>query len=149
MHRLIEKLTISKLADTTLTLPLAQRVKSRLRVTLDNGEAAGLFLPRGSNLRDGDLLRSEDGFIVQIRAATELLSCVESADRLLLARACYHLGNRHIALQIEAGRLCYLHDHVLDELVRGLGLSVHQHSAPFEPELGAYNSSHSHAQHSH
>lgn len=123
---------------TTLTLPLEKRQRSRLRVTLDDGTEAGVLLSRGQTLRDGDLLGTEDGVVVEVRAAHERVSEVSCDDPLLLARACYHLGNRHVPLQIEAGRLRYLHDHVLDELARGLGLRPSSIEAPFEPEIGAY-----------
>ena len=131
----------------TLTLALAQRVRSRLRVTLDDGTTAGLFLERGTTLRDGDLLGSDDGVVVQVRAAPETCSCVNCDDPLLLARAAYHLGNRHVPLQIGAGRLRYQHDHVLDDMTRGLGLAVTVEQVPFEPEPGAYGG-HGH-QHAH
>lgn len=124
----------------TLTLTLEQRSRSRLRVTLDDGREAGILLPRGTTLHHGDVLLSDDGFAVWVRAADECLSRVECADPLLLARACWHLGNRHVALQIESGRLSYLHDHVLDDLVRGLGLAVTVVHGPFDPEPGAYGS---------
>jgi urease accessory protein len=123
---------------TTLTLPLESRSKSRQRVTLDDGREAGLFLPRGSSLRDGDCLLAEDGTVVRVRAASETVSEVRCDDALQLARASYHLGNRHVALQIEPGLLRYQHDHVLDEMLQGLGLSVSVCKAPFEPEPGAY-----------
>jgi urease accessory protein len=123
---------------TTLTLPLEQRVKARQRVTLDDGRAAGLLLPRGEPLRDGDLLSNDDGEQIRIIAAAEPVSIVSSDDPLLLARACYHLGNRHIALQIAPGQLRYHPDHVLDDMLRHLGLQVAQQLAPFQPEAGAY-----------
>jgi urease accessory protein len=122
----------------TLTLPLEQRVRSRLRVTLDDGTVAGVFLQRGQVLRDGDLLASAEGQIVRVRAAAEPVSEVRCDDPLLLARACYHLGNRHVPLQIEGGLLRYQHDHVLDEMLRGLGLRPSSTEAPFQPEPGAY-----------
>lgn len=124
--------------DATLTLPLANRIKSRLRVTLDDGREAGLFLERGLSLRDGDLLASPEGLTVRVRAAPESLSVASCPDPLLLARACYHLGNRHVPLGIEAGRLRYQHDHVLDAMLRSLGLAVGHEEGPFEPEPGAY-----------
>lgn len=123
---------------TTLTLPLEKRIRSRLRVTLDDGTAAGIFLERGRVLRDGDLLATAEGLVVQVRAAAEPVSEVRCRDPLLLARACYHLGNRHVALQIGDGLLRYAHDHVLDEMLRGLGLEPAFATAPFEPEPGAY-----------
>jgi len=122
----------------TLTLPLEKRLRSRLRVTLDDGTPAGVFLERGQVLRDGDLLGNADGMIVQVRAAEEPVSEVCCADPLLLARACYHLGNRHVPLQIGPANLRYQHDHVLDDMLRGLGLQPISGRAPFEPEPGAY-----------
>jgi len=135
--------------DRQLTLPFGERSKSRLRAVLDNGEEAGLFLERGSVLRHGDLLLADDGRVVQVRAAAESVSTAHSDDALVLARACYHLGNRHVALQIGTGWLRYQHDHVLDDMVRGLGLSVSAELAPFEPEAGAYVSTHAAHAHSH
>jgi len=126
----------------TLTLPLEQRVKARQRVTLDDGREAGLFLPRGDPLRDGDLLSNDVGEQIRIIAAAEPVSIVSSDDPLLLARACYHLGNRHVALQITPGQLRYHPDHVLDDMLRGLGLQVEQQQVPFQPEAGAYGHHH-------
>jgi len=141
MIKLTEKIEASGSEETTLTLPLHDRIKSRLRVTLDNGRDAGLFLERGTTLKDGDLLRSEEGFLVRVRAADETLSTVSSDDPHLIARACYHLGNRHVSVQIEPGRVSYLHDHVLDDMLRGFGMTVELIEAPFEPEPGAYGGS--------
>ncbi|MGI9301604.1 MAG: urease accessory protein UreE, partial [Gammaproteobacteria bacterium] len=116
-------------------------------VTLDDGTQAGLFLDRGQVLRDGDLIGDANGMIVSIRAATEPLSCVTCDDARLLARVCYHLGNRHVPLQIGEGKVRYQHDHVLDDMVRGFGLQPKLVEAPFEPEAGAYGA-HSHGHHS-
>jgi urease accessory protein len=98
-----------------------------------------LFLPRGIELRDGDHLRDETGALtVAVRAAEETLSWARADDRLLLARAAYHLGNRHVPVQIGLDWLAYEHDHVLDGMVAELGLSVEVRRAPFEPESGGY-----------
>ena len=131
-------------AERRLRLPFGERSKSRLRAVLDNGEEAGLFLERGSILRNGDLLLADDGRVVEVEADCESVSTVHTDDPLLLARACYHLGNRHVALQIGTGWLRYQHDHVLDDMLRGFGLAVRVELAPFEPEGGAYVS-HAHA----
>lgn len=125
-----------------LRLPFELRQRSRLRTILDTGEEIGIFLPRGSVLRDGDLLGNEDGAILVVRAAAERVSLGSSADPLLFSRACYHLGNRHVPLQIGAGWLRYERDHVLDDLLRKLGLTVVWEDAPFEPEAGAYDQHH-------
>jgi urease accessory protein len=132
-----------------LVLPFSERSKSRARHVLDNGEEVGLFLERGSVLRNGDLLLADDGRVVCVEAAPESVSMAHTDDLLLLARACYHLGNRHVALQIGHGWLRYVHDHVLDDMLRGMGLAVLVERAPFEPEGGAYvANTHSHT-HSH
>jgi urease accessory protein len=132
-----------------LVLPFSERSKSRARQVLDNGEEVGLFLERGSVLRNGDLLLADDGRVVCVEAAPESVSMAHTDDLLLLARACYHLGNRHVALQIGHGWLRYVHDHVLDDMLRGMGLAVLVERAPFEPEGGAYvANTHSHT-HSH
>jgi urease accessory protein len=138
MIQLTHKTASPPPTDLTVTLTLDQRVRSRLKVALDDGREAGILLPRGTTLRDGDGLLTDDGLAVRVRAASECLSRVECVHALDLARACYHLGNRHVALQIEPGRISYLHDHVLDDLVRGLGLMVRVEDGPFEPEAGAY-----------
>ncbi len=124
---------------STLTLPWNKRTRSRQRVILDNGEEARIFLERGTILRGGDVLVSEDGIGVQIVAAREKLSRVVSDDSLQLSRLCYHLGNRHVDLQIEPNTLAYPHDHVLDEMIQALGFDTHIHESPFEPENGAYD----------
>ncbi len=147
MLRFVQKAEQPVQAETTLTLPLESRIKSRLRVTLDDGREAGLFLSRGSCLRDGDCLLAEDGTAVVVRAAAETVSEVRCDDPHQIARACYHLGNRHVPLQIEADLLRYRHDHVLDEMLQGLGLEVRVRQAPFEPEPGAYGGGHSHDHH--
>jgi urease accessory protein len=149
MIKLTKKIEHAEKIEATLTLPLNSRIKSRLRVTLDDGREAGLFLPRGTTLKAGDLLISETGQAICIKAADETLSVVECADPHLLSRACYHLGNRHVAIQIEAGRISYPHDHVLDEMLTGLGLAVSVAEAPFEPEPGAYGGSAERGRHHH
>jgi urease accessory protein len=131
-------------ADLKLTLPFQSRSKSRLRTEV-NGEEAGLFLERGTVLRGGDLLQADDGRVIEIVAAPETVSTVRAAGGGDLARAAYHLGNRHVALQIGDRWLRYQHDHVLDEMVRGLGFTVEIEQSPFEPEAGAYGAgSHQH-----
>lgn len=138
-------------ATASATLSLDTRIKSRVRITLDDGRDAGLLLERGQLIRGGELLADETGGeVVRVIAADEEVSSVYCADPLALARAAYHLGNRHVPLQVEAGFLRYQHDHVLDDMVRGFGLDVVVEQAPFEPEAGAYQSApHSHAHSDH
>ncbi|MGR9085500.1 MAG: urease accessory protein UreE [Gammaproteobacteria bacterium] len=125
--------------DDTLTLPFDVRQKSRSSARTDGGLDVGLFLPRGVVLRSGMLLTGADGVKVRIQAASEPVSVVRCEDPLLFARACYHLGNRHVALQILQGELRYLQDHVLDRMLEGIGLSIAHEELPFEPEAGAYH----------
>ncbi|MCG7497402.1 urease accessory protein UreE [Vibrio sp. Of7-15] len=128
-------------ADAYLSLPIDSRIKSRLKVRLDDGRDAGLFLPRGHILRGGEQLISTCGLCVEIKAAPEQVSTVYCNDALLLTRVSYHLGNRHVPLQVAAGWVRYQHDHVLDDMVKGLGADVVAEVAPFEPEGGAYGGS--------
>ncbi|MBC8209924.1 MAG: urease accessory protein UreE [Gammaproteobacteria bacterium] len=133
---------------TTLTLTFDQRVKSRQRIALDNGRIAGLFLPRGTVLQHGQKIQAETGQLVEIMAAVEAVSSVYVSDALMIARSCYHLGNRHVPLQIAEGFIRYQHDHVLDDMIRGLGLEVTVEKEAFEPEAGAYGE-HKPAAHEH
>lgn len=145
MLNITRKLTAATTpAEVKLVLPFQLRNKSRLRTALDTGEEVGLILERGSILRGGDLLLADDGRVVQVVAEPETVSTVRASEPLALCRASYHLGNRHVALQIGDGWVRYQHDHVLDEMVRGLGLAVTIEQAPFEPEAGAYGG-HSHS----
>jgi len=135
--------------DGRLTLPIEQRVRSRLRVKLDDGRDAGLFLPRGTLLRGGDLLGNDDGLVIEIIAADETVSTLHCEDITRLTRAAYHLGNRHIPLQIEKAWLRYQHDHVLDDMLKQMGLEVVVEKAPFEPEAGAYQQAPHQHEHDH
>lgn len=125
-------------AGDRLVLPFDTRCKSRLRTRLASGEECGLFLPRGTVLRGGDRLLASDGRVVEVIAAPEALMEAVSGEPMLLAKAAYHLGNRHVAVQILPGRLRFARDHVLGEMLRGLGLPVSEIEAAFEPESGAY-----------
>jgi urease accessory protein len=120
------------------------RCKSRLLLSLDNGEQAALIVERGRILRDGERVKIQDGREVEIVAAEESLLEAVSSDSLLIAKAAYHLGNRHVAVQLMPDRLRFLADHVLGEMVAGLGLRVDALVAPFEPEGGAYGHQHAH-----
>ena len=140
--QIVERLSEGAPVQATLTLPFELRQKSRLRARLDSGEEVGLFLPRGTVLRHGDRLRATSGLVVEVRAAPETVSTARADDPLLLARAAYHLGNRHVALQLGSGWLRYPHDHVLDGMVRELGLDVICERLPFEPEAGVYGGGH-------
>jgi urease accessory protein len=125
-------------------LPYELRSKSRLLLRLDNGEQAALVVERGRLLRNGELVALADGRMVEIVASDEPLLEAASDDPLLIAKAAYHLGNRHVAVQLMPDRLRFLADHVLAEMVVGLGLKVNALVAPFEPEGGAYGHHHHH-----
>jgi urease accessory protein len=125
--------------DDEVTLTYDARQKSRLLSQTDRGTKIGIFLPRGQTLTHGLVLKGHDDYRVRINAAVEMLSVVRTEDALLFARACYHLGNRHIPLQILPGELRFLADHVLDQMLAGFGLTVTHESLPFEPEQGAYH----------
>jgi urease accessory protein len=131
-------------ADAELELAFEERRKVRQRLRLGSGEEVALFLDRGTVLRGGDCLRAQDGRIVRVVAAAEPVMEVRTDDGLLLARAAYHLGNRHCPVEMLQGALRFPSDRVLAEMLVGLGLQVSTMSAPFEPEAGAYAAGHHH-----
>lgn len=145
MIHLTERIALSGHIDDKLELPFDQRQKSRLRVTLASGREAALFLTRGTILRGGDLLRSEEGdVVVQIVSAHEPVYNVMASNPRDLMCAAYHLGNRHVPLQIGDGWLRLEQDYVLRDMLIGLGMQVSEVEAPFEPEAGAYGGGHRH-----
>ena len=127
-----------------LELPFDKRQKSRLRAQLDSGEDVALNLPRGEVLRGGDLVVTSDGRIVEIVAQAEQVVHVVCAEATALARAAYHLGNRHVPVQLGEGFLRFAADHVLEGMLQGLGATLTRMDAPFEPEAGAYAGGHHH-----
>jgi urease accessory protein len=140
MRQVISLVSGDAVATLAVTLTFEQRRRSRQRLHLDDGSEAALVLPRGTLLAEGDRLQADDGSVIAVRAAAESLSVARTDDPLLLLRAAYHLGNRHVPLQVSTGELRYQHDHVLDGLVQALGLTVEVLTAPFSPEGGAYAS---------
>ena len=139
-------------AKDRLQLPFEQRQKSRLRARLVSGEEVALSLPRGEVLRGGDLLLAADGRVVEVVAQPERLLHVECDSPQALARAAYHLGNRHVPVQVGDGWLRLAADHVLEQMLNGLGARLSAVEAPFEPEAGAYGGGHAHtgsAHHTH
>lgn len=139
MLKLTELAPQESAVDDEVTLTYELRQKSRVLLNTDSGAKIGLFLPRGQVLRKGMILTGHDHYRVRVNSAAEAVSVVCTDDVLLFARACYHLGNRHVALQILAGELRFLTDHVLDQMLIGLGLTVTHDILPFEPEQGAYH----------
>lgn len=141
-------------ATDSVALVYDERKRSRLKVKLQSGADAGIFLERGDHLHGGDRLIAEDGgTVVEIVAAPEKLIEALADSPMLFARAAYHLGNRHVPVQIlptvDGGRLLFQTDHVLADMVRGLGCIVRETEAPFQPESGAYGSHGNHGGHHH
>ena len=128
----------------TLTLDFDARRKSRLAATLDNGEEVALVLPRGTILRDGDVLVAQDGALVRVVAAAEAVLMVTARDRLTLTRAAYHLGNRHTPVEVGVDYLKLEYDPVLADMLKRIGARVDQLTLPFQPESGAYGGGHKH-----
>lgn len=127
-----------------LVLPYELRENSRLRTALASGEEVAIFTARGTVLRNNDLLKGDDGRVVQIIAAQEptyRITCRTPHD---LLRCAFHLGNRHTQTQVGEGFLRIYQDSVLKEMLEGLGAAVVEESAQFEPEAGAYSESHHH-----
>jgi len=131
-------------AKSRLVLPFDLRQKSRLRARLESGEEVALMLPRGEILRGGDLLAASDGRVVEVVAQAENVLHVECDGAQALARAAYHLGNRHVPVQVGDGYLRLAADHVLEAMLEGLGARITAMRAPFEPEAGAYGGGHHH-----
>jgi urease accessory protein len=134
-------------AHEVIELAFEQRERSRFRATLLSGEEIGVDLPPGTLIRHGDRLRLADGRVVAVEAAREHLLEVHAHDAVGLARIAYHVGNRHVPLQIGDGWLRLLPDHVLRAMIERLGGHVHEVDEGFQPESGAYGHSHVHHQH--
>lgn len=125
----------------TLSLTAEERTRSRYRFETSEG-ALYLRLPRGPVLRDRDLLQSDDGVIVQIIAKPEPVLTVTSPHPHNLLRAAYHLGNRHVSLEITPDYLRLSPDPVLKGMLEQLGVKVQEEVVPFQPEIGAYGHQH-------
>jgi urease accessory protein len=123
----------------TLTLDYDQRHRRRITMTADGGLVFLLDLDRATVLDEGDAVRLEDGRLVQIKAAPQHLVEIRSDDSLQLQKIIWHLGNRHAPAEITRDAVYIVEDHVLVEMVRGLGASVARVKRPFRPEGGAYD----------
>ena len=126
----------------TVQLDWDVRQKSRFDITDSAGRALGVFLPRGTSVRGGDALVVEDGSLVVVKAAAQAVlvvrHCPEHGSPFDLLRAAYHLGNRHVAVELRVDRLQFEPDHVLADMLRAMHLIVSEETAAFEPEAGAY-----------
>jgi urease accessory protein len=133
--------------DGELILPYELREKSRLRAALVSGEEVAVFTVRGTVLRHGDLLKGDDGRVIKITAASEATSRVSCDSSHALLRCAFHLGNRHTQAEVGDGFLRIRRDPVLKDMLIGLGASIIDEQAPFEPESGAYGGHHHHDSH--
>lgn len=136
----------------TVALDWDVRQKSRFDATDSAGRALGVFLPRGTQVRGGDVLVAEDGSLIAVQAAPQpvlvVRHCSTHGTPFDLTRAAYHLGNRHVALELTPDHLKLEPDHVLATMLRQQHLIVTEEQAPFEPEGGAYGTGgHGHAHH--
>jgi urease accessory protein len=122
----------------TVELDWDTRQKSRFEATDSQGRRLGVFLPRGSVVRGSDVLVAEDGSLVLVQAAPQPVLEVRAANAFELLRAAYHLGNRHVQLELQPELLKLEPDHVLAQMLRQMGLQVAEAQAAFEPEAGAY-----------
>jgi urease accessory protein len=138
----------------TVELDWDVRQKSRFAATDSQGRALAVFLPRGSVVRGGDVLVAEDGSLIRVLAAPQpvlvITACAEHGTPFDLTRAAYHLGNRHVPIELQPDHLKIEPDHVLADMLRAMHLTVVEQQAAFEPEGGAYAAGgHGHHHHGH
>ena len=128
--------------NATWQLPLTADERSRSRYRFDKSGFPPLFiqLPRGTFLQPGDYLQAQSGEVLAILAAPETLFHITSGDRLAVLKAAYHLGNRHVPLEVTLDYLRLAPDPVLAEMLKGLNVTVEEITAPFFPERGAFHS---------
>lgn len=136
-------------AIDSVSMDLDLRRRRRILLTTVSGAELLLDLPRPANLRDGDGLRLEDGRVVRVVAAPEKLLEIHAHDDDALVRIAWHLGNRHLPVQLLPGVLRIREDHVIEDMVDGLGGHSHRVTAPFDSESGAYTAGGAHHHHHH
>ena len=140
---------------STIELDWDVRQKSRFDATDSTGRSLGVFLPRGTVARGGDVLVAEDGSLIRViatpQAVLKITHCTQHGTPYDLIRAAYHLGNRHVPIELKPDHLKIEPDHVLADMLRAMHLIVHAVEEAFEPENGAYAAGghHNHAEHSH
>ncbi|MFG1222386.1 urease accessory protein UreE [Xanthobacter wiegelii] len=137
-----------KVADE-ITLDHHARHRRRFALTADGGLSFLLDLDKATVLDDGDAVKLEDGRLVRVKAAAEELVEVTTANPLRLMKVAWHLGNRHVPAEITETAVYFVDDHVLTEMVRGLGAGVTKVTRPFRPEKGAYEAAEAHGGHGH
>src|SRR5574343_1709102 len=135
----------------SVTLDWDTRCKSRFDATDSTGRQLGVFLPRGTVVRGGDILVAEDGSMIRVEAAPQnvlvITPCSEHGSPFDLTRAAYHLGNRHVQIELQPDHLKIEPEHVLADMLHAMHLKVKETAAAFEPEGGAYSSGQGHAHH--
>ena len=124
-----------------------RRFRRRIVLTTARGAQALIDLPQAVRLRDGDGLRLDDGGIIRVQAKPEPLMEIHAHDDGDLIRIAWHLGNRHLPVQLLGGRIRIRADHVIGEMIEGLGGHVEMIDAPFDPEAGAYAAGGGHHHH--
>jgi urease accessory protein len=139
----------TRIADDLVVLDHLQRERGRIKTATESGATLHIFLKRGKALAVGEILRSRCGQLIEVLAADESIVRGEAPDWETFAKACYHLGNRHVNIQVGACWLRMTPDHVLEDMLRGLGLNVRAEITPFVPEPGAYSSGGDHGHHHH
>ena len=125
--------------NDSITLDYDTRKKARIKGVTDAGQSIGIFMQRGHPLLVGEILETECGVLVEVKAKHEEVSTAIANDWLSFCKVCYHLGNRHTSLQIGDLWLRFKPDHVLEALAEKYGLTINKTPAIFDPESGAYN----------
>lgn len=133
-----------QITEAEVVLTQEQRDKGRLRTTASNGREVRIFLERGKPLQVGELLLSQCGTYLRVAGAEEPVTTARCDDWFIFSRACYHLGNRHVKLQIGDRWLRIPPDHVLEEMLVMMGLTLTHEMVVFVPESGAYTHGHHH-----
>jgi len=130
--------------NATVVLTHEQRERGRLKLESKTGEEVRVFLERGKPLLVGEFLRTSCGQVVQVEGAVETVALASCEDWHTFSRACYHLGNRHTKIEVGERWLCIKPDHVLEDMLHQIGLTVTHEETVFKPESGAYAHGHHH-----
>ena len=142
--RLIAGATHDGVVGDSIALDFHQRHRRRIQMTSESGKSFLLDMKEAVALKDNDVLELDDGTMVLIKAKAERVADISTRDSQLFTRVAWHLGNRHLPTQILDGKLRIAFDHVIVEMVEGLGATVEVNHAAFQPEGGAYAHKHQH-----
>lgn len=140
MYEIYERVNLEKptLIDEVLPLDHGLREKGRFKCVSESGKEVRVFLQRGQTLQIGEVLKTQCGKHISVKGALESCCIASTEDWLSFAKACYHLGNRHVKVEINDKQLKFVRDHVLEDMLLQLGLSLAFEEAVFSPESGAY-----------